>query len=189
MTIEHQSDINNLIEGCKKNNRKSQETLYNYFSGKMLGVCARYARDRFEAEDMLQTGFVKMFEKINSFKGEGSFEGWLRRIMVNNAIEFYRRNLRLLPIIDIEEANTEAAFTMPSSTPEVKDLLKIIQQLAPGYRVIFNMYAIEGYSHKEISEQLGISEGTSKSQLSRARIILQELVNQMEGTKNETMVR
>jgi RNA polymerase sigma-70 factor (ECF subfamily) len=152
----------------------------------MLGVCLRYAKDQYEAEDMLQIGFVKVFQKLSEFRGEGSFEGWIRRIMVNSAIEVYRKNQRMLSAVDIEEVFDEPQTTFDMSGLEAKDLLKLIQQLSSGYKLVFNMYVIEGYSHKEIAEQLGITEGASKSQLSRARTILKEKLKKMEAESYAT---
>lgn len=146
----------------------------------MLGVCLRYAKDHYEAEDMLQMGFVKVFQKVSEFRGEGSFEGWIRRIMVNTAIETYRRNQRSLQVVDIDEVYDEPQSMFDMSGLETKDLLNLIKALPGGYRMVFNMYVIEGYSHKEIGEKLGITEGASKSQLSRARAILKEKVLKME---------
>ena len=189
MKLEHKHTLEDLLDGCKAGNRKSQEMLYKACSGKMLGVCMRYAKDHFEAEDMMQTGFIKIFKKINDFRGEGSFEGWMRRIMVHTSIEFYRKNLRSLNVVDIDESHEQTASTaFDMSSINVKDLMRLIQNLSNGYRLVFNMYAIEGYSHKEIAEQLGITEGASKSQLSRARAILREQILNLEGYKNETNV-
>jgi RNA polymerase sigma factor (sigma-70 family) len=189
MKLEHKHTLEDLLEGCKAGDRKSQEMLYNACSSKMLGVCMRYAKDHFEAEDMMQTGFIKIFKKINDFRGDGSFEGWMRRIMVHTSIEFYRKNLRSLNVVDIDESHEQSATTaFDMSSINVKDLMRLIQNLSNGYRLVFNMYAIEGYSHKEIAEQLGITEGASKSQLSRARAILREQILNLEGYKNETNV-
>jgi RNA polymerase sigma-70 factor (ECF subfamily) len=147
----------------------------------------RYAKDQFEAEDMLQTGFVKVFRKLNDYRGEGSFEGWMRRIMVHTSIEFYRKSLRTLNVVDIGEIHEQEASTaFDMSSINVKDLMKLIQNLSNGYRLVFNMYAIEGYSHKEIAAELGITEGASKSQLSRARAVLREQVLKLEGYRNES---
>lgn len=185
MILEHKYSIEELIEGCKARQRRSQELIYKLFAGKMLSVCMRYARDRSEAEDMLQTGFIKMFEKIRDFRGEGSFEGWLRRIMVHTSIEFYRKNLKMLPVMDAEMIQNLPEPAYEHTHLEVKDLLNVIQQLSPGYRLVFNMYAIEGFTHKEIAEELGINEGTSKSQLARARGILKEYILNREGKRYE----
>lgn len=181
MHLTHQTSLPELISGCMNGNRRTQEVVYNLFSSKMMGVCLRYASSREEAEDLLQTGFIKVFEKISSFKSEGSFEGWIRRIMVNNCLENYRKSLRMLPVVDIETTREQADSSFELKNLEVKDLLKLIQALSPGYRLVFNMYAIEGYSHKEIAEELNISEGTSKSQLARARQVLQQQISVLEG--------
>lgn len=173
--------INEIIAGCKACNRQMQETLYKQTAAKMFAVCMRYAKDSMEAEDVLQMGYVKIFGKINEFKGEGAFEGWMRRIMVNTAIESYRKNLRSLAIVPIDDVYEQPQAGFDYNSLGVKDLMKLIQNLADGYRVVFNMYAIEGYSHKEIAKELGISEGASKSQLSRARSILQKEIIKMEG--------
>lgn len=169
------------MEGCKAGKRKMQEALYQQTASKMLVVCMRYAKDRMEAEDVLQMGFIKIFQKIGEYRGDGSFEGWMRRVMVNTAIESYRKNLRTLNVVPIEDAYEQPGVGFDFSRLGMQDLLKVIQKLSDGYRMVFNMYIIEGYSHKEIAETLGISEGASKSQLSRARAILREEIIKMEG--------
>jgi RNA polymerase sigma factor (sigma-70 family) len=166
-----------LIEGCKQDDRKMQHLLYQRFSSKMFGVCLRYASNTEEAEDILQEGFIKVFKKIDSFRGEGSFEGWIRRIFVNTSIEHFRRKNHLQPITEREENTLEGKYLTVLDQLAEKDIIGLVQQLSPGYRTVFNMYVIEGFTHKEIGELLGISEGTSKSQLSRAKLILQDLVN------------
>ena len=181
MNLDHTYTIDSLLEGCRKGDRKAQEALYKTLASRMMGVCMRYAKDTFEAEDVLQMGFVKVFQKVSEFRGDGSFEGWIRRIMVNTAIESYRKNLRNLNVVDIDEVYDQPQSTFDMSGLELKDLLKLVQQLSNGYRLVFNMYVIEGYSHKEIAGQLGITEGASKSQLSRARAILKEKIIKMEG--------
>lgn len=173
--------INDLLEGCKAGDRRVQELLYKRTAGKMLAVCMRYARDQMEAEDSLQLGYIKVFQKIADYRGEGSFEGWIRKVMVNTAIESYRRNLRTLNVVPIEDGYEQPATGFDFSSLGMKDLLKLIQGLADGYRIVFNMYIIEGYSHKEIAAALGITEGASKSQLSRARAILKQEIIKMEG--------
>ena len=181
MNLDHTYTIDSLLEGCRKGDRKAQESLYKILASRMMGVCMRYAKDTFEAEDVLQMGFVKVFQKVSEFRGDGSFEGWIRRIMVNTAIESYRKNLRNLNLVDIDEVYDQPQSTFDMSGLELKDLLKLVQQLSNGYRLVFNMYVIEGYSHKEIARELGITEGASKSQLSRARAILKEKIIKMEG--------
>ncbi|MES2650223.1 MAG: RNA polymerase sigma factor [Bacteroidota bacterium] len=173
--------IDDLMEGCKAGNRQMQELLYKQTASKMMAVCMRYAKDRMEAEDVLQMGYIKIFQKVKEYRGEGSFEGWIRRIMVNTAIESYRKNLRMLNVVPIEDAYEQPSQSFDYSSLGMQDLMKVIQKLADGYRMVFNMYIIEGYSHKEIAETLGISEGASKSQLSRARAILQKEILKMEG--------
>ena len=181
MNLDHSYTIDSLFEGCRRGDRKAQESLYKTLASRMMGLCMRYEKDTFEAEDVLQMGFVKVFQKISDFRGEGSFEGWIRRIMVNTAIESYRKNLRNLNLVDIDEVYDQPQNTFDMSGLELKDLLKLVQQLPNGYRLVFNLYVIEGYSHKEIANQLGITEGASKSQLSRARAILKEKIIKMEG--------
>ena len=170
------SNESDLIEGCIQGDRKMQYELYERFSPKMYGVCLRYAANAEEAEDILQEGFIKVFKKIGSFRGDGSFEGWIRRIFVNTAIEHFRKKTYLQPITEQEENSIEGKYISVLDNLAEKDIIKLIQQLSPGYRTVFNMYVIEGYTHKQIAEVLNISEGTSKSQLSRAKLILQDLV-------------
>ena len=165
-----------LLEGCRRGDRKMQQELYNRFAPKMYGVCLRYASNAEEAEDILQEGFIKIFNKINSYRGEGSFEGWIRRIFVNTAIEHFRKKTYLQPITETEENTVEGKYLSVLDSLAEKDIIQLIQQLSPGYRTVFNMYVVEGYTHKQIADILGISEGTSKSQLSRAKLILQDLV-------------
>ncbi|MGZ5222205.1 MAG: RNA polymerase sigma factor, partial [Chitinophagaceae bacterium] len=129
-----------------------------------------------EAEDILQEGFIKIYKKLGSFRSEGSFEGWIRRIFVNTAIEHFRRKRYLQPVTEKEENTLEGNYLSVLDNLAERDILKLVQQLSPGYRTVFNMYVVEGYTHKEIGDILGISEGTSKSQLSRAKVILQEKV-------------
>lgn len=142
------------------------------FAGRMFSLCLRYADNEDEAKDNLQEGFIRVFSKIKQYRSEGSFEGWMRRIMVNISLQKYRDRLRMNPVHDLEVIREHAPETASDLLSE-KDLLQFISELPPRYRLVFNMYAIEGYSHKEISEMLGITEGTSKSNLSRAREILQ----------------
>ena len=163
-----------------------QEALYRQTAPKMLVVCMRYAKDTMEAEDVLQMGYIKVFQKINEYRGDGAFEGWIRKVMVNTAIESYRKNLRSMNVVPIEDAYDQPSTGFDFSRLGMQDLLKVIQKLADGYRVVFNMYIIEGYSHKEIAETLGISEGASKSQMTRARAILKEEIIKMEGINYAT---
>jgi len=175
----YRASENELIEGCKRHERHAQELLYRNFSGKMYAICCRYVRDKMEAEDVLVMAFTKILERIDQFKGEGSFEGWIRKVVVNEALTFLRKNKNMYLETDIETADREPDYEKLESNLEAEDLMNLIAGLPTGYRIVFNLYAIDGYSHKEIADQLGIRENTSKSQLSRARTLLQRnLVNQ-----------
>jgi RNA polymerase sigma factor (sigma-70 family) len=178
-----------LIKGCINNDRRMQEELYTRFAPKMYAVCLRYAGNAEEAEDILQEGFIKIFKKLGSFRSEGSFEGWIRRIFVNSSIEHFRRKTYMQPISEQEENTMEGKSLSVLDSLAEKDLIHLIQQLSPGYRTVFNMYVVEGYTHKEIGELLGISEGTSKSQLSRAKVILQEMVKKFNDEKNKLRIK
>jgi RNA polymerase sigma-70 factor (ECF subfamily) len=166
-----------IVKGCIEKNAIAQKHLYEKHVRKMMGVCLRYADNHEEAEDVVQNGFISVFENIASYKGTGSLEGWIRKIMVNTALTNIRKNKKLKQNIELESVE----FMLPSNAHAgdsfaAKDLLKIIQTLPVGFRTVFNLYAIEGYSHKEIGEMLNISEGTSKSQYSRAKAHLQKII-------------
>lgn len=166
-----------IIALCKQGNRQAQKRIFDSLSPKMYSICLRYMGNRDEAEDVLQDGFLALFSKLDSYSGEGSFEGWARKIFVNTALMTLRKNDVLKQSEDIE--NAFGLFTENASAVQnvsYKELLKIIAELPVGYRTVFNMFAIEGFTHKEISEALGISEATSRSQLLRARAILQSKV-------------
>lgn len=168
--------INNLeeiIQGCAKGKRESQEMLFNTFSKKMFAVCLYYSKNKDEAEDILHNGFLKIFENIKQYKGRGPFEGWVRKIFVNTALEKYRKQTFLTAVNDQIEYEYMIEDADIISKLSSEELIKMIQELSPAYRMVFNLYAVEGYSHDEISKQLKISEGTSKSNLARARKILQ----------------
>jgi RNA polymerase sigma-70 factor (ECF subfamily) len=155
----------------------------------MYGVCLRYSRDSADAEDILQEGFVRVFTKIKQFEFKGSFEGWMRRIMVNTALEKFRKHDRLYPVeeMGVYESTEWVEETISSITAD--ELIKMIQELPPRYRMVFNLYAIEGYSHLEIGAMMNISEGTSKSNLSRARLILQKKVTENFGAEKRIEVK
>ncbi|HYC84361.1 MAG TPA: sigma-70 family RNA polymerase sigma factor [Chryseosolibacter sp.] len=176
-----------LIKGCLKRERSAQQQLFDLYSSKMYGVCHRYVKHAMEAEDILVTAFTKIFERIDQFKGEGSFEGWIRRIMVNEALTYLRKSRAMYLETDLEQADREPDYDKLGDHLEAEDLLKMIQELPAGYRLVFNMYAIDGYSHKEIAAQLGISENTSKSQLSRARVYLQKMLAENDWVSNKKM--
>jgi len=174
-----------LIKGCILGERRMQEELYLRFSPRMYAVCLRYAYNAEEAEDILQEGFIKVFNKLTSFRNDGSFEGWIRRIFVNTAIEHFRRKRYMQPVTQNEEKGIEGNYLSALDDMAEKDILGLIQRLSPGYKTVFNMYVIEGYTHKEIADMLGISEGTSKSQLSRAKVILQDMVKEFNEQREE----
>ena len=169
-----------LVKACKKQNAKAQRTLYDKYASSMLGLCRRYIKGEMEAEDVMINGFMKVFTKIDLYEGKGSFEGWMKRIMINEALGYIRKNKAMYLEIEIEAADKEPDYDKISAELEAKDLLKLVNELPSGYRTIFNLFAIEGYSHKEISELLGINENTSKSQLSRARMQLQKKLLESE---------
>lgn len=164
-----------LIKGCIAKDRRMQEMLYSRYSAKMYSVCLRYCKNLDDAQDLLQDGFVKVFKSLDNYRGDGSFEGWMRRIFVNTSIASFRRAPVVNPISDYQESNIENSDWNVLDQFDAKDIIKMVQTLSPGYRQVFNMFVIDGYSHKEISELLGIGEGTSKSQLARAKAAMKEL--------------
>ena len=175
-----------IIQDCLDGDTNAQELLYNKYSGKMYGVCLQYSDNYDDAKDILQEGFIKVFTNLHQFKGKGSFEGWIRRIMVNTALEKYRDKHYLNRVDEDEAEKLEKVDYNIIDEMSARDLMKVIQELSPKYRMVFNLFAIEGYSHKEISALLEISEGTSKSNLSRARAILQEkLANYNRNIRNQ----
>jgi RNA polymerase sigma-70 factor, ECF subfamily len=163
---------NELIEGCRKSSRAFQKALYDRYCRKMLVVCLRYSKTTAEAEDIVQEGFVKVFQGIKDFRQESKLETWITRIMVNTALNLQRKKLYLYPMVDVTEI-VLPEVEMSLSGLNVSQLLEMIQSLPQGCQIVFNLFAIEGYSHKEIAEMLGISEGTSKSQFARAKSLLQ----------------
>jgi RNA polymerase sigma factor (sigma-70 family) len=169
-----------MLRGCKANEEHAQKFLFEKYSGIMTGVCMRYADSYEEAQDIVQDGFIKFFKKIGMFSGKGSLEGWLRRIMVNTALDHLRsvKNERFKVDIDNVSYKLKQDESINSEL-NTKDLLKLVQSLPTGYRTVFNMYVIEGYTHREIGEELNISENTSKSQFSRARGILRKKLEQL----------
>jgi RNA polymerase sigma factor (sigma-70 family) len=180
LQIQKSTSETELIRACKKQKGTAQRALYDKYASRMLGLCKRYVKGEMEAEDVMIKGFMKVFTKIDLFEGKGSFEGWMKRIMINEALGYIRKNKSMYLEIEIEAADKEPDFDTLSTELEAMDLLKMVNGLPSGYRTIFNLYAIEGYSHKEIAELLGISENTSKSQLSRARMQLQKRLLESE---------
>lgn len=165
-----------LVLNCIAGDRKAQEILYKNFAAKMYGVCLGYARTREEAQDILQDGFIKVFASLRSFEGSGSLEGWIRRIIVNTAVDYYRKNLKNRANVGEEEMEFCVIDAEAYSKLDNEEIVSLIRQLPEGARIIFNLYAIEGYNHNEIAELLNISPGTSKSQYSRARSLLQNML-------------
>lgn len=174
-------DDRTLANKCVEGDQLAQRKLFEKYAPKMMGVCLRYTRDVEQAEDVMQDGFVKVFTKLDKYSGEGSLEGWVRRIMVNTALDHIRRNTKFNANVSMDdvEYKVESDSDALGSLME-EDLLKLIQEMPDGYRTVFNMFAIEGYSHKEIGEQLGVSENTSKSQYSRAKAYLRMKVEELE---------
>ena len=167
-----------LIRGCVDGDLAAFDRLYLRYSSAMYGLCLRYARDREEAQDLLQEGFIKVYEKIKQYSGEGSFEGWMRRLFVNLALDHYKAGKREMERLQTyaEEGGTDTDD--PSPWPDVteKELVDLIQQLPEGYRMVFNLFAVEGFSHRDIAQQLGISENTSKTQFFKARKQLRRML-------------
>jgi RNA polymerase sigma factor (sigma-70 family) len=169
-----------LIVALKRGESRAHKVVYERYAGKMLAVCTRYCANRDDAEEVMLDGFMRVFEKIDQFREDGSFEGWIRRIMVTESLMFLRKTKQWRQEIAIDEVTEEADYAWADAAVNENDLLRLVNQLPDGYRTIFNLYAIEGYTHAEIAEMLGISEGTSKSQLSRTRMLLQANLKKME---------
>ncbi|MEO0046547.1 MAG: polymerase sigma factor SigW [Bacteroidota bacterium] len=176
-------DLNQLINDCKKDNRKAQEQLYRIYSAKLFAVCLKYSRNYAEAQDNLQDGFLLIFQKIEQFSFKGSFEGWLKRVMINHILQQYR-NQTFLSLVN-EDIVEDVEIEMEEDHISMDYLLKIIQELPDRYRLVFNLYIIDGYSHSEIGEMLKINIGTSKSNLARARIILKEKIEQYKNEETK----
>lgn len=169
-----------LVKACQRADPKAQRRVYERYAPRMLSLCGRYLSDEFEAEEAMIEGFMKVFQKIEQFRLEGSFEGWIRRIMVTEALMYLRSKKQTGWQTAYDEVEYEVDPVAPSTDLEADELHRLVQQLPTGYRTVFNLYAIEGYSHAEIAESLGISENTSKSQLHRARALLQDWVGKSE---------
>jgi len=183
--VENKEHLKEIISGCIQQDRRAQEELFKLFYGKLLGVCMRYATDRDTAEEMLQEGFIKIFDKLEAFDYKGSFEGWMRRIVANTAIDHIRKSKKN-PILTDNDEDFKLGAVNPMIDSEEMESLEIraemaveaIQHLSPAYRAVFNLYVMEEYTHKEIGEILGISEGTSKSNLAKAKQNLQKLLKE-----------
>ena len=180
LQIQKSTKESDLIKACQKQDARAQRELYESYAPSMLGMCRRYVKGELEAEDVMIKGFLKVLTKINLYEGKGSFEGWMKRIMINEALGYIRKHKSMYLEVEIEAADKEPNFDILSSDLEVKDLMIMVNELPSGYRTVFNLYAIEGYGHREIGELLGINENTSKSQLSRARMQLQKKLLEAE---------
>ncbi len=172
-----------LVEGCKRESRIAQKELFSKLYGRLLSICMRYSDDRDEAEDILQNGFIKVFKSIDNYKGDGSFEGWVKRIIVNTAIDNYRRK-KIRPVVTDTELTDRMGDQLEDELEDesvyekipISAVMDAVQKLSPAYKTVFNLYVLEGYNHNEISETLGISVGTSKSNLSKARFNLKKIL-------------
>ena len=169
-----------LIERCKRNDRLAQKELYTKFASKMFGVCRRYVKTTENTEEVLMLAFCKVFKKLDTFNGEGSFEGWIRRIMVNESLMFLRKKYRFNEHADVTEIPVRAVEVSVEDELAAQDILNLLEQLPVGYRTVFTLYVIEGFKHREIAEQLGISINTSKSQLILAKKKLQKMIKKSE---------
>jgi RNA polymerase sigma-70 factor (ECF subfamily) len=184
----NKSEEEKLIDGCIAGKRDMQRLLYDLYAKKMMMVCLRYAPTTFEAEDIVQEGFVKVFSNIQNFKRDCPLEYWIRKIIVNTALKHLRQKSLLTVSHESEEVENLSSGDYNLNDYSMDELLSTIQSLAPRYRMVFNLYAIEGYNHKEIGEMLDISEGTSKSQYSRARAILQSMLAQQDKPYKEHVI-
>ena len=171
---------NQLVKSLKKGEARAQKIVYDRYSTRMLAICVRYVSNQADAEEVMIDGFMRIYDKVEQFREEGSFEGWMRRIMVTESLMFLRRTKSLRQEVSIDEVTGDADCSWNDDTIDADSLLRLISQLPDGYRTVFNLYAIEGYTHTEIAGMLGITEGTSKSQLSRARTILQVGVKKLD---------
>lgn len=173
-----------ILRGCLRGEAIYQKRLYDLFASKMYAVCLRYSSDKDEARDLLQEGFIKVFQHLDKFKMEGSLEGWIRRIMVNHALEQFRKAYKKQQFVDIEDAGDEPTPHIDAHRYDMQVILNVIQELPTGYRTVFNLYVVEGLQHNEIAELMGINENTSKSQLSRARQLLQKKLAHIKAELN-----
>ncbi len=172
-----------IVDGCLRKNLKMQQVLYDRFAGRMFVVCLRYASGQLEAEDILQEAFVKVYRKLDTYREESSLAHWIKRVVINTALNHQRSKLYMYPMVDVEQLHDLADQENTLSGFGYQELLEFIQELPSGCRVIFNLYAIEGYGHKEIAELLGVSEGTSKSQYARAKKLLQQQLAESEKSR------
>lgn len=179
-------DLNKLIAGCKKNERKSQHFLYNFYKDKLFALCLKYCRSKEEAQDNLQDSFITIFKKIETYKGKGSFEGWMKRITINKAIDRYKKEPYLEPI-DNYQIQEETSIDDDGLKVSLTQMLALVQELPDRYRLVFNLYELDDYSHQEIATILNISQGTSKSNLHRAKVILKNKINALTTSYQNTI--
>ena len=174
-----------LVEGCQREDRRSQETLYGRYSRRMYAVCLRYARHQMEAQDLMQEGFIRVFDKLDGFRMEGSLEGWVRRIMVHTCINHYRKKAFQNERFGLEHIPDQPVEPLALESLGQTELLTLVSELPDGYRMVFNLYAIEGYDHAEIAELVGCGESTSRSQLAKARRMLQQRLGEHVAQTHE----
>ena len=173
-------NVSALVKKCIEGDQRAQRELFEKFAPKMLGVCMRYAKNTEQAEDVLQDGFVKVFTKLSHYKGDGSLEGWIRRVVVNTALDQIRKNTKLQDNVALDDVDYKLELKgNVLETLAAEDLMELINEMPTGYKAVFNMFAIEGYSHKEIAQELNVSENTSKSQYSRARSYLKKKLEEI----------
>ncbi|MEK6615873.1 MAG: sigma-70 family RNA polymerase sigma factor [Bacteroidota bacterium] len=187
---EYNKQVFEIIEGCGKGDRKCQQIVYERFYGKMLGACMRYSKNREEARDILQDGFIKVFTNIKQYEASGSFEGWIKTIIVNTAIDFIRKSKRTIQFVNSDYEIENAFFKITEeedneySNISANEIMEAVQQLPTAYRTVFNMFFVDGFSHKEIAAQLGINEGTSKSNLWKAKMNLKKVLGKKKVIGN-----
>jgi len=176
-------DNKELIEACVKGDRVAQRNLYDLFSRRMYVVCLRYTKSQQEAEDVLQDSFIKVFKNLKGYRGDSRLDYWIKRIVINTALNSQRKKLYMYPMVDIDDVKNDFDHSKALSNFQMEELLKMIKELPTGCQAVFNLFAIEGYSHKEIAEMLEVSEGTSKSQFARARKLLQNKIAEEDKTE------
>ncbi len=177
-----ENELNSILAGCLKQDRKDQKTLYKIYYGFAMGICLRYAGNRYQAAEIMNQGFLKVFMNLNKYSVDRPFKAWLGRIMINTAINYYHSNLKMEQMEDLEKAESFSQGELPDSKLQYDDLLAMIHELPQAYRTVFNLYAIEGYTHEEIGKILNISDGTSKSNLFKARDKLKKMITDAEGS-------
>lgn len=184
MQLVFKKSLDEILKGCLNNDRSSQKKLFDLYAPKMLAVCMRYIRNKEEAEDVLQESFIKVYKKLDTFKGNGSFEGWIRSIMVNTSLRHLENRKREIDKTELTNYTPIPGINDIISKLDYQILIKLVNELPDGYRLVFTLYAIEGFQHKEIAEKLGITVGTSKSQLARARDLLKKNVEKYYMTRH-----